>query len=201
MFPCPSPKGSNHAGLYLNRAGELVDRKGSLWGKRGTMALDELPDSLRAIDKTPRRRLARDEEPDEFAELLRGKGLDEEAIAVAQWLAERARQALAQKEEEPEGEDKLPISGPRHAALARESREPGEKVFRGRDHAEYLRLFPELQRSPSVAGSSQFENDAQMVDRRRRLAGDAAARSDTYERMFGDLLAQSRVTGRTGFVD
>ncbi len=46
MFPCPSPKGTNHAGLFLNERGDLVDRNGNLWGKSGTMAMDSLPRDL-----------------------------------------------------------------------------------------------------------------------------------------------------------
>jgi hypothetical protein len=46
LFACPSPKGSNHAGLYLNEAGQLVDRHGALWGASGSMALDQMPDDL-----------------------------------------------------------------------------------------------------------------------------------------------------------
>jgi hypothetical protein len=44
LFPCPSPRGTNHAGLYLNEAGHLVDRHGALWGASRSMAMDEMPD-------------------------------------------------------------------------------------------------------------------------------------------------------------
>jgi hypothetical protein len=45
LFDCPSPKGTNHAGLYLNSAGYLFDRNGGYWGKSQIkkMALDEEP--------------------------------------------------------------------------------------------------------------------------------------------------------------
>jgi hypothetical protein len=40
MFAAPSPKGTNHQGLYLNSAGELLDRSGRRWGQSQIMALD-----------------------------------------------------------------------------------------------------------------------------------------------------------------
>jgi hypothetical protein len=46
LFPCPSPSGRNDAGLYLDRGGNLVDKHGALWGRRGTMAMDSLPDGM-----------------------------------------------------------------------------------------------------------------------------------------------------------
>jgi hypothetical protein len=33
MFAAPSPKNTNHAGLYLTKAGTLVDRHGRRWGR------------------------------------------------------------------------------------------------------------------------------------------------------------------------
>jgi hypothetical protein len=50
LFDCPSPKGTNHAGLYLNSAGYLFDRKGGYWGKSQIkkMAEDALPGSMAA---------------------------------------------------------------------------------------------------------------------------------------------------------
>jgi hypothetical protein len=43
LFDCPSPKGTNHAGLYLNSAGYLFDRRGGYWGKSQIkkMAMDQ----------------------------------------------------------------------------------------------------------------------------------------------------------------
>jgi hypothetical protein len=42
FFSAPSPKGTNHAGLFLDQGGRLFDRNGNLWG-RSSMAYDELP--------------------------------------------------------------------------------------------------------------------------------------------------------------
>jgi hypothetical protein len=46
MFACPSPKNTNHAGLFLTRAGHLLDKHGRDWGRSsmGRMAFDELPE-------------------------------------------------------------------------------------------------------------------------------------------------------------
>jgi hypothetical protein len=42
LFNAPSPRGTNHAGLYLTKAGTLVDKHGRAWGKSQikTMAMD-----------------------------------------------------------------------------------------------------------------------------------------------------------------
>jgi hypothetical protein len=52
MFHAPSPKNTNRAQLYLNRAGELLDKRGAYWGKSQIMAMDA---ALK-----PRRKLAYD---------------------------------------------------------------------------------------------------------------------------------------------
>jgi hypothetical protein len=48
MFACPSPKNTNHAGLYLTKAGHLVDRHGRDWGRSSMrrMALDQELDGM-----------------------------------------------------------------------------------------------------------------------------------------------------------
>jgi hypothetical protein len=53
LFNAPSPKGTNHAGLFLTRAGHLVDRHGRDWGKSqiAKLAMDELPSSARDLPK------------------------------------------------------------------------------------------------------------------------------------------------------
>jgi hypothetical protein len=122
MFPCPSPKGSNFAGLYLNRAGHLVDRNGALWGRRGTMAMDSLPDSLSSEpstelgpwhDEVTRRAMRGDENDEERGvEALRKylrthTGLAEEAIDEACELCE---QAISER---GEVSDELPVAAPR----------------------------------------------------------------------------------------
>jgi hypothetical protein len=59
LFACPSPPGTNYAGLYLNEAGRLVDRHGGDWGRspRRT-ALDALPPDLsRTGEKDHERRM------------------------------------------------------------------------------------------------------------------------------------------------
>jgi hypothetical protein len=40
LFDAPSPRGSNHAGLFLNAKGQLFDRHGRSWGRSQIMALD-----------------------------------------------------------------------------------------------------------------------------------------------------------------
>ena len=124
-FPCPSPKGTNFAGLYLNRAGDLVDRNGALWGRRGTMAHDSLPESIRA----PRVPSASDDAEHRVGMLrhtLRGYGLDDELCDEA---CEIARREIAG---EPV-EDELVHSGPgamggRLNPATR--REPDEKFYK-----------------------------------------------------------------------
>ena len=49
MFPCPSPKGTNDAKLYLNERGELLDRWGRLWGRRQMLAFDALPPDFATV--------------------------------------------------------------------------------------------------------------------------------------------------------
>jgi hypothetical protein len=41
FFAAPSPNGTNHAGLFLNEAGHLIDRHGNRWGC--STAYDSLP--------------------------------------------------------------------------------------------------------------------------------------------------------------
>ena len=48
LFACPSPKRTNHQGLWLNSAGELFDRSGRRWGRSqiAGMAMDAMPPEL-----------------------------------------------------------------------------------------------------------------------------------------------------------
>jgi hypothetical protein len=48
LFNAPSPKGTNHAGLFLTPAGHLVDRHGQNWGRSSIarMALDTELDGM-----------------------------------------------------------------------------------------------------------------------------------------------------------
>jgi hypothetical protein len=139
MFPCPSPRGTNNAGLFLNKAGELVDRRGGLWGRPGTMALDELPESLSTEhlppstelgpwhDSVRKHTLGDEDDVDNRIDLLRhylrGRGLSEDDVEEACALAAKGR---------GEVEDELPVSGPAGmgGALSKQSREANEKVFR-----------------------------------------------------------------------
>lgn len=51
LFPCPSPRNTNFAGLFLNEAGRLVDRHGNDWGRSPRrMAVDALPSGLSRTD-------------------------------------------------------------------------------------------------------------------------------------------------------
>jgi hypothetical protein len=215
MFPCPSPKGSNHAGLYLNRAGDLVDRNGALWGRRGTLAMDSLPESIRA-PHAPASDAERDDEDDgeRGVEALRRwlrahTGLAESAISEAC--------DLAASELEPSGEDDIPASGLKSAGgmggrlsnarsrLGEGSRPPlgtlssekrssplAESEFRSSpasDSASFFETFPDVQRIGFSYGSGQF--DEERHDRRnarqRQLAADATSdeAGESLARMFG----------------
>ena len=170
MFPCPSPKGSNHAGLYLNRAGDLVDRNGALWGRRGTMAMDSLPESIRA-PHVP----ASDADEDDEERGVEGRadikalrkylhentGLSWDVIEDACTLAE---QAISERGEVT---DELPTSGPggMRNASNEVSREGGEKVFKSAGRFE--------KRPPLGTKSSSEE---------RSMLGEATYRASSCER-------------------
>jgi hypothetical protein len=217
MFPCPSPKGSNHAGLYLNRAGDLVDRNGALWGRRGTMAMDSLPESVRA----PRVPTASDDAEHRTGMLrhvLRGYGLDDDSIQEA---CDICRRELAGEV----SDDELPVAGPggMGGRLSKETREGGEKHFRSPGHfserpplgttatgekrsmvgeADYrsspasdgfARRYPDAMRiGAAVPGNSQFDGQHDRRTRRtRQLAADAASpdAGDRLAEKFGEHAA------------
>jgi hypothetical protein len=127
-FPCPSPKGTNFAGLYLDRGGNLIDRNGALWGRRGTMAHDSLPDSLRAAGGSshlpPQPEFG--PEHDSVRKHTLGDENDEErgVEALRRWLFEHTGLSenaideaceIAAKEHGEPAEDYLPASGLRSA--------------------------------------------------------------------------------------
>jgi hypothetical protein len=51
LYDAPSPRNTNHQGLFLSEAGRLVDKHGRDWGKSqiARMALDALPESARDL--------------------------------------------------------------------------------------------------------------------------------------------------------
>ena len=48
MFAAPSPKNTNNAGLYLTKAGSLIDKRGAYWGRSQIvkLAMDAMPHDL-----------------------------------------------------------------------------------------------------------------------------------------------------------
>jgi hypothetical protein len=78
QFACPSPRGTNHAGLYLTKGGTLVDRHGNDWGASSIrrMANDA------ALGAPP------------------GTGTGERKWGPSDWAANKARHALGDALEE-----------------------------------------------------------------------------------------------------
>jgi hypothetical protein len=144
---------------------ELLNRHcGSATKARRADATDKSRHRLRAHDD--------DDDDDAFAEYLRGRGLGEGDI-------EEAKRIVASYE--APASDRLPISGPRHAALAREWREPGEKVFRGRDIAE---RFPEVMRVKSHYVEPEGSRRMSAAD--KRLAYDAGDAEQRLLKKYGN---------------
>jgi hypothetical protein len=82
MFSCPSPRGTNRAGLFLNSRGELMDRKGNYWGRSQIMALDAAMAS--SVPKKPHNPLAsgaRNDFDSALKELCGALGLETEEVA------------------------------------------------------------------------------------------------------------------------
>jgi hypothetical protein len=164
MFPCPSPKGTNHAGLYIDRGGNLVDKTGALWGRRGTMAMDSLPENIRPgeshlppepkvgpwHDSVTRKVLLRDELPPSprSPRSPRAPGSDAErrldmllhfllGLGLSRDDAELALEHARADLKTGEVEDQLPVSGPggMGGRMSKQSREGGEKIFEQQSRA------------------------------------------------------------------
>jgi hypothetical protein len=83
-FSAPSPKGTNHAGLYLNEAGHLLDRRGNRWGR--STAYDELPKSgaeagPRLGERQPDIGVDDEVRDQHITDFLKTEGMSEEKIA------------------------------------------------------------------------------------------------------------------------
>jgi hypothetical protein len=115
-------------------------------------------------------RRARDEEPshEEFAKYLRSKGLDEEAIAEALEFAGYGETA-----------DALPVAGPFHRLLARQTREPDGKMFE----------FPKENLAPRYEPP---ESERRLSARDRRLARDSVPGSEA-DRHFREMFPNCNV--------
>jgi hypothetical protein len=79
----------------------------------------------------------------------------------------------------------LPVTGPRHRLLSRETREPGEKVFKSSTRDDFE------ERDPRLRGGLRSERHLQ-VPEPAPIAGDAALR---LERKYPGL-ALSKISGR-----
>jgi hypothetical protein len=224
MFACPSPKGTNHAQLFLNSKGELIDGKtGRYWGRSSKMAHDELPESLRSSPGVGKR--------DDVDERLNAMRQDVEGVIEKLYLNDESKGAIIKAmlkhcdaarerppvrgkdaargqrrardqepdheglvrflrsgEEEPSGEDVLAVSGPLHAALARQTRQAGEKPFR--DPAQFSDRYPETDRLGAdrlgcgLFGSSQFDPAPPLSSRDKRQAHDAAGAEARLAKKF-----------------
>lgn len=102
QFACPSPRGTNGAGLYLTKAGHLVDKHGRNWGRSAMkrMAQDAaMPEASSGPRKPPMNPLASTARSDVNSALKRlcdALGLSHERIAeqVGDILKEHEREAI-----------------------------------------------------------------------------------------------------------
>jgi hypothetical protein len=131
-----------------------------------------------------------------FALVLQKEGFDEDdgpgVEALRRYLRENtglsedvidAACEIAAREAEPEAKDKLPVSGPRHALFAKESREPGEKAFRDPDN--FSGKYPEAAKVKSYYEPPESERP--LTARDRQLARDSVPGSEAsrrFEAMF-----------------
>jgi Pex14 N-terminal domain len=100
QFACPSPRGSNNAGLYLTKAGHLVDRHGRSWGRSSMkkMAQDAaMPDTSRPTKpQNPQATTARVDIGSALQKFCAAHGLDPEKVRaeVDDLLNEHERRAI-----------------------------------------------------------------------------------------------------------
>lgn len=124
---------------------------------------------------------ARDEEHHEgLRKLLREKGLQDDEI-------EKAIQIVKDKSEpKRNGKDRLPVSGPGGMGGYRsnQSRQPNEKVYRGRD--DFAERFPEVARVQAFPEEYEWREKERARDRRHAydLAMDGN-KADRLAEMFG----------------
>jgi hypothetical protein len=171
--------------VFVTRNGSHI--VGKDWKKMKRLATDELPPSPHAPAASDA------EQHSELRGYLRGKGFDEESAeeACAVWRSDMARRRELAGEPV---EDALPVSGPRHRLLARETREPNEKVFEQQSRAadaveNFLCRFPDARR---VGPGTPAERPLTAKD--RQLAADRAAGEASVLRRFPEL-ARIRTDG------
>jgi hypothetical protein len=102
QFACPSPRGTNGAGLYLTRAGHLVDKHGNHWGRSSMkMALDAaLATPMSTGPKKPQNPLASQARSDHAAALKKVAdvlGLPEEVMDRIKTIIEEAERVQIQE--------------------------------------------------------------------------------------------------------
>lgn len=214
MFPCPSPSGRNDAGLYLDRAGNLVDRNGALWGRRNTMAMDSLPESVRA-PHVPSASDDAEARVGMLKHILRGYGLDDKSCDEA---CQIARNELAG---EVSGEDYIPASGlksaggmggrlsgersrlgegsrPSLGTLSSEKRSSplAESEYRASpaSDASFDQRYPGVRErlGRPVHGNSQYDPPSPLRKRERKAAADARTpdAGDRLAEKFGEHFAE-----------
>jgi hypothetical protein len=204
-----------------NKINALTGPRGSDWpdAKRATIddtmrRFCEEAEGMRttgAADMRRRRHVSRDESA--FAELLRGKGLDEESIERALEHAEHDRtvrraveealRRLREEGDEEEAQDRLPANALRGygGALSGAVRDIDEEhAARVAANERLEERFPELKELRRPGDNIRETADERLAHARRQMARDEAiARGrDDFERRFPEALELRKLAGRPG---